>query len=363
MARRERPDGEALDEDEHGDERRRADEAVGLTALGTGLSRRDEANAVEGHPRWTTWFAPASSSNRACVAMTTLRRSPASVRIVRRRCVAAASSISANGSSRRTRSHPLDGDAGQPGPPALAGGERLHRPARVLRRDAPGRQRRPDAVGRRSTECCEEAEVVARRDAAEQLRALAEVERSHGDLAASAAEGHKTCERAQQRRFPRAVRTAHHRDARTDLQVQSAEDHAITEHDRRAAQGGRTVHARMMRLFWLALVTCVLAVGCAEPRAADPIERGKQVYREKNCASCHQIGTDGGATGPALTRVGTVAQTRKAGTSAEDYIREAVLQPGAYIVPGYPDTMPRGLDRGMTQEDLDDLVRYLLTLK
>jgi len=119
----------------------------------------------------------------------------------------------------------------------------------------------------------------------------------------------------------------------------------------------------MMRLFWLALVTCVLAVGCAEPRAADPIERGKQVYREKNCASCHQIGTDGGATGPALTHIGTVAETRKAGGSAEDYIREAVLQPGAYIVPGYPDTMPRGLDRSLSQEDLDDLVRYLLTLK
>jgi mono/diheme cytochrome c family protein len=119
----------------------------------------------------------------------------------------------------------------------------------------------------------------------------------------------------------------------------------------------------MMRLFGLALAASVLAVACAEPRATDPIERGKQVYREKNCASCHQIGTDGATVGPPLTHIGTDAQIHEPGTSAEDYIRESILEPGAYIVPGYPDTMPRGLARSLSQEDFDDLVRYLLTLK
>jgi cytochrome c oxidase subunit II len=119
----------------------------------------------------------------------------------------------------------------------------------------------------------------------------------------------------------------------------------------------------MMRLFGLALAACALAVACAEPRATDPIARGAHVYREKNCASCHQIGTDGGTGGPPLTHVGTVAESRKPGTSAEDYIRGSVLDPGAYIVPGFPDTMPRGLTNGMSQEDFDDLVRYLLTLR
>ncbi|MEA2662915.1 MAG: hypothetical protein QOH08_2487 [Chloroflexota bacterium] len=119
----------------------------------------------------------------------------------------------------------------------------------------------------------------------------------------------------------------------------------------------------MMRLFGLALAAGVLAVACAEPRASDPIERGAQVYRQKNCASCHQIGTSGATVGPPLTHIGSVAETRTPGMSAEDYIRESILDPGAYIVPGYPDTMPRGLARGLSQEDVDDLVRYLLTLK
>ncbi len=119
----------------------------------------------------------------------------------------------------------------------------------------------------------------------------------------------------------------------------------------------------MMRLFGLALAIAVVASGCAEPRATDPIERGKQVYREKNCASCHQIGTDGATVGPPLTHIGTIAATREPPVSPEDYIRESILDPGAYIVPGYPDTMPRGLARGLSQEDFDDLVRYLLTLR
>jgi mono/diheme cytochrome c family protein len=119
----------------------------------------------------------------------------------------------------------------------------------------------------------------------------------------------------------------------------------------------------MMRLFGLALAACVLASGCAEPRATDPIQRGKQVYREKGCANCHRIGSDGGTSGPDLTHVGTIADTRKPGMSAEDYLIESIRDPGAYVVPGYPDTMPRGIIRGMSDDDLDALVQYLLTLR
>jgi mono/diheme cytochrome c family protein len=119
----------------------------------------------------------------------------------------------------------------------------------------------------------------------------------------------------------------------------------------------------MMRLFWFVLATCALVTGCAETRATDPIERGRQVYREKNCGSCHRIGNEGGTVGPSLTHIATVAETRTPGLTADEYLRESVRDPGAYVVPGYPDTMPRGLDRGMTQEDFDDLVLFLLTLK
>ena len=118
----------------------------------------------------------------------------------------------------------------------------------------------------------------------------------------------------------------------------------------------------MMRLFALALSALVIGA-CAEPKATDPVQRGRQVFQEKNCGSCHRIGSSGGTTGPDLTHIATTAETRTAGASAAEYVGESIRDPGAYIVPGYPDTMPRGLDRGMTQEDFADLVEYLLTLR
>ncbi len=54
-----------------------------------------------------------------------------------------------------------------------------------------------------------------------------------------------------------------------------------------------------------------------------------------------------------------VAATRRPGTAADDYIRESILTPGAYIVPGHNDVMPRGLTRALPPSDLEALVRYL----
>jgi mono/diheme cytochrome c family protein len=119
----------------------------------------------------------------------------------------------------------------------------------------------------------------------------------------------------------------------------------------------------MMRLFALALAGCALLAACAEPRATDPVQRGRQVYREKNCAACHRIGGDGGTEGPALTHVATAAETRSPALTAAEYLRQSITDPGAYLVPGYPDAMPRGLTRGLSDDDLDALVRFLLTLR
>lgn len=49
--------------------------------------------------------------------------------------------------------------------------------------------------------------------------------------------------------------------------------------------------------------------------------------------------------------------------SAADYLRESIVDPGAYVVPGYQDSMPRDLGRDLSPTDLDDLVAYLLSLR
>jgi cytochrome c553 len=117
------------------------------------------------------------------------------------------------------------------------------------------------------------------------------------------------------------------------------------------------------------LGTCILAaaiVACAsEPRASTPVERGRQVYAALECGSCHEAGFRNffRRVGPPLEHVGTAAAQRRPGMSAEEYLRESITDPGAYVVQGYPDAMPRGLARDLSPEDLAALIAYLASLR
>jgi len=81
------------------------------------------------------------------------------------------------------------------------------------------------------------------------------------------------------------------------------------------------------------------------------------------CGVCHTVtGTNaGGNIGPELTHIGTVASTRT-NLSAEDYIRQSIQEPGAFIVPEFGNLMPSGLVATLGG-DFDDVVTYLVGLK
>lgn len=122
---------------------------------------------------------------------------------------------------------------------------------------------------------------------------------------------------------------------------------------------------RMMgRVVPVCIALAVLVLACApEPPATEPVARGRQLYRSMGCANCHEPNLIGQRLGPALEHIGTAAATRRPGLSAEEYIRQSILDPGAYVVPGYQDSMPRDLGRDLSPTDLDALVAYLLSLK
>ncbi|HNB50898.1 MAG TPA: c-type cytochrome [Anaerolineales bacterium] len=106
-------------------------------------------------------------------------------------------------------------------------------------------------------------------------------------------------------------------------------------------------------------------------RLADPVVRGKSVFLTQGCIACHTIqGVSTGAVGPELTQVGTNAETRVAGQSAEEYIHTSIIDPNAFIVsdcpPGpcaNPSVMPLTFGETLSEQQLADLVAYLLSLK
>jgi cytochrome c553 len=110
----------------------------------------------------------------------------------------------------------------------------------------------------------------------------------------------------------------------------------------------------------------MVAIACTpEPVATDPIARGRQVYRTLGCATCHEASISNlfRPVGPSMDQVGLVGAKRVPGMSAEDYLRQSMTDPGAYLVPGYPDSMPRSLASDLSPEDLAALVAYLASLK
>jgi len=108
--------------------------------------------------------------------------------------------------------------------------------------------------------------------------------------------------------------------------------------------------------------------------------RGEQLFAQQvkqasgtnaSCTACHSLVPGEVKTGPSLAGVATRAETRVAGESAEQYIRQSIQQPNAFHVPDNPayvgangkSLMPEGLGNLMSDQDLADLIAYLLTLK
>jgi mono/diheme cytochrome c family protein len=98
---------------------------------------------------------------------------------------------------------------------------------------------------------------------------------------------------------------------------------------------------------------------------SDPVARGQRVYLDTGCGGCHTIeGLSAGTVGPKQTNIGSVAATRVAGMSAEEYITQSVLDPSAYVVDGYPDNvMPKNYSELLEPNQLADLVAFFLSLE
>ena len=112
-------------------------------------------------------------------------------------------------------------------------------------------------------------------------------------------------------------------------------------------------------------------------KALVPLATGKEpidkIFVQSGCTACHMIPgirVAKGREGPKL-ELGTTASRRLAdpnyrGRAKTDweYVQESILNPGAYIVEGYPDNvMPRWYGQKLTAGAVDKIITYLLKIE
>jgi cytochrome c2 len=133
----------------------------------------------------------------------------------------------------------------------------------------------------------------------------------------------------------------------------------------------------MVRLVWLGLMLMLMLSGCAG-QLGDPVQ-GRQLYFETTlgsrqapgCITCHSLEPGEEKVGPSHAEMGSRALARVQSPDytgqAEDangYLRESILDPDAYMVEGFEaGVMYQAYDEVLSEEEVDDLVAFLLSLQ
>ena len=105
--------------------------------------------------------------------------------------------------------------------------------------------------------------------------------------------------------------------------------------------------------------------GSGDHAEQDPVERGSALFYSKGCVGCHSIQDKGitpdFAPGPDLSDIQTTAADRVTGQSARKYILDSIVNPEAYVVPGWSGVFVRMPRTPMTSAEAGALVDYLLS--
>lgn len=131
----------------------------------------------------------------------------------------------------------------------------------------------------------------------------------------------------------------------------------------------------MKKVILLAFSMLLLLVGCAQAEIdytlADlpegDAERGAQVFTTPRsgvaaCSNCHML-TEEDAGGPGLANYAEIAATRVDGQSAEEYTFDAIVHPARHLVEPYSNIMPGNYGTLFEQQEIADLIAYLLEIE
>jgi hypothetical protein len=133
-------------------------------------------------------------------------------------------------------------------------------------------------------------------------------------------------------------------------------------------------------LFIVAFGVALTLAACGGGSKIDPLEigdpeRGREIHEtgggviggewEVGCSSCHtldgSVKTPVAIAAPSFQGISERAGERVPGMSAEEYLRQSIVDPSAYVVEGFGNLMQKDFESLLSEEDIDSLVAFLLT--
>jgi len=130
---------------------------------------------------------------------------------------------------------------------------------------------------------------------------------------------------------------------------------------------------RMIFGVFVVCIALVLVTSCGgkagDEEQGGTAQEGQKLFEQATlgnqagCATCHSLESGVTIVGPSLAGIGSQAGERVNGLSAEEYLRQSILEPNAHMVEGFSaNIMPNWSDK-LTEEQVGNLVAFMLTLK
>lgn len=99
-------------------------------------------------------------------------------------------------------------------------------------------------------------------------------------------------------------------------------------------------------------------------RGSDLFHGRESLENAPPCSSCHYVEAHQRIlVGPNMAGIADRAGNRIEGVLAVEYLHESITNPDAYTVDGFPPgTMNQSYDNILSDDDINDLIAYLMTL-
>lgn len=104
------------------------------------------------------------------------------------------------------------------------------------------------------------------------------------------------------------------------------------------------------------------ASGSGDPAEGEALFNQPTIAGVPGCVVCHSLEPGVRMVGPSMANAATLAAEAVDEMSAEDYLRQSIIEPDAHITEGFtPGLMFQAYGDALSTQQIDDLVAFLMT--